>query len=91
MDHWELVVAPSNWQDSAAPACLASSAINVCGTANMRFILFLSIFNTRMWQMYLFSHVCAKSYTSLYVNMQSPAGYMDMIFAISNSIEFESK
>ena len=59
MDHSELVVAPGNWQESAAPACLASSAINVCGTANMRFILFLSIFNTRMWQMYLFNHVCA--------------------------------
>ena len=32
-----------------------------------------------------------KSYTSLYVNMQNPKGYMDMIFAISNSIEFKSK
>ena len=41
--------------------------------------------------MYLFNHVSAKSYTSLYVNMQSPEGYVDMIFAISNSIEFESK
>ena len=40
IDHWELVVAPGNWQESAAPACLASSAINVSGAACGLFYFF---------------------------------------------------